>query len=78
MPPDNSEDAKARAEARFQAATQKARAADVAMSEHRKEQDAVLARIAKLKELRLAKEAAEKEAAAAAPKPTTRVRREQH
>ena len=56
---DRSDEARARAEAKFQAATKKRADADAVHSEHRKQQEAVLDRTAKLKALRLAKEAAE-------------------
>jgi hypothetical protein len=57
---DRSDEARARAEAKFEAASKKRADADAVHSEHRKQHEAVLDRTAKLKALRLAKEAADK------------------
>lgn len=70
MATDSSNEAKARAEARFQAATKKREEADQVMTEHRAEQQRVLDKTAKLKAARLAKEAADAE-----PPPAPRKRK---
>ena len=57
---DRSDEARARAEAKFRAVSKKRAQADEVHSEHRKEHEAVLDLTAKLKALRLAKEAADK------------------
>jgi hypothetical protein len=59
MAREDSAEARARAEARFQAAIKKEQATDEAVAEHRKEEEAVLSRTAKLNKLRLANEAAD-------------------
>lgn len=65
----NAEEARARAEARFRKQDEAARAAEEAKADREAQAHAVEAKTARLKSLRLAQEAANKQAeAAAAPK----------
>jgi hypothetical protein len=64
-----SKEAQAKAEASFKRKAEQAREGKVAMAEYEAAGRALRERTAKLRELRLAKEAADREAEAAKPKP---------
>jgi hypothetical protein len=74
MSSNQSKDAQAKAEASFKRKAEQQRDGKVAMAEYEAAGRAMRERTAKLRELRLAKEAAEAQAEAAKPKPEPKVK----